>query len=103
VAIFLYRLGRLAFRRRWHFLLLWLAVLGAAGFASSTAPALSGESGSMPGIEAQDALDLMQLRFPGNAGGIDNATAKVVFVAPAGERVTDSSGRLRTGTRWPSR
>lgn len=93
MAICLYRLGRLAFRRRRRFLLLWLAVLGAAGFASSTAPALSGESGSMPGIEAQEALDLMQLRFPGNAGGIDNAAAKVVFVAAAGERVTDAENR----------
>ncbi|WP_290050855.1 MMPL family transporter [Amycolatopsis solani] len=93
MATYLYRLGRLAFRRRRLFLLLWLALLGAAGFASSTAPPLPGESGSMPGIESQAALDLMQQRFPGNAGSIDNATARVVFVAPAGRQVTDPGNR----------
>ena len=93
MATFLYRLGRLAFRRRRLFVLLWLAVLGAIGFASSTAPPLPGESGSMPGIEAQAAVDLMQQRFPGNAGRIDNATARVVFVAPAGQRITDPGNR----------
>jgi RND superfamily putative drug exporter len=93
VATYLYRLGRLAFRRRWQVLLVWVAVLGAAGFASSTAAGLPGESGSMPGIEAQAALELMQQRFPGTAGGIDNATARIVLIAPAGQHVTDPGHR----------
>ena len=93
MATYLYRLGRLAFRRRRQFVLLWMAVLGAIGFASSTAPPLPGESGSMPGIEAQAALDLMQQRFPGNTGSIDNATARVVFIAPAGQHITDAGNR----------
>jgi putative drug exporter of the RND superfamily len=93
VATYLYRLGRLAFRRRWHVLLVWLALFGALGFATSTADPLPGESGSMPGIEAQSALDLMQSRFPGGMGAIDKATARIVFVAPGGQQVTDPGHR----------
>jgi RND superfamily putative drug exporter len=70
--------------------LLWLAVLGAVGVASATAADLPEDTGSMPGIEAQRAFDLVQQRFPGTANG---ATARVVFVAPAGEKVTDAGNR----------
>ncbi|MET7339194.1 MMPL family transporter [Nonomuraea sp. NPDC005650] len=93
MATYLYRLGRLAFRRRRLVLLLWLILLGAIGFASSTAPALPPENGSMPGIESQAALDLVQQRFPGQAGSIDKASARVVFVASAGRQVTDPGNR----------
>jgi len=65
VAAFLYRLGRLAFRRRWYVVVAWLAVLGAAGLASSTVGELSDDTTALPAI------------------------ARVVFVAPAGETVTD--------------
>jgi putative drug exporter of the RND superfamily len=93
VATFLYRLGRLAFRRRWSVVLVWAAVLGAVGFAASTTSGLPDDTGSTPGIEAQTALDLMKERFPGDMGGIDQATAKVVFVADAGQKVTDAGNR----------
>lgn len=83
---FLDRLGRLAFRRRWFVLVLWLAVLGGAGLAASTAAELPEDTGSTPGIEAQQAFDLVRQRFPGTPNG---ATARVVFVAPAGKKVTD--------------
>jgi RND superfamily putative drug exporter len=93
VATFLYRLGRFAFRRRWYVVLVWVAVMGGVGFAASTAAELPEDSGSMPGIEAQAAFDLMQQRFPGSAGAADVATAQVVFVAPAGEKLTDAGNR----------
>ncbi|WP_242613197.1 MMPL family transporter [Herbihabitans rhizosphaerae] len=82
----------MAFRRRWYVVAIWLAVLGAIGFASTTASALPDDSGSRPDIEAQAAFELVQQRFPGDAGG-DRASAKIVFVAPAGERVTDPDNR----------
>ncbi|SMD26561.1 putative drug exporter of the RND superfamily [Kibdelosporangium aridum] len=47
----------------------------------------------MPDIEAQRAFELMQQRFPGNAGNPDMATARIVFVATAGEKVTDTENR----------
>jgi putative drug exporter of the RND superfamily len=88
VATFLYTLGRLAFRRRWAVALTWLAVLGIAGIGSSMASELGEDTGSAPGIEASSALDLVHDRFPGMAADPELATARVVFVAPAGEKVT---------------
>ncbi|WP_239312599.1 MMPL family transporter [Plantactinospora mayteni] len=88
--MFLYRLGRLAFRRRWSVLLVWLAVLAGVGFAASTAAELPEDSGTIPGIEASDAFELIRQRFPGNA---ERASARVVFVAAPGEKVTDADNR----------
>ncbi|MEU5319996.1 MMPL family transporter [Streptomyces sp. NPDC021056] len=91
MADFLYRLGRLAFRRRGYVALIWLAVLTAVGLGALQAPGASDEEFSMPGIESQKAYDLMQERFPGAAA--DGATARVVFVAPDGRKVTATATR----------
>ncbi|MGC9381002.1 MMPL family transporter [Streptomyces sp. MH13] len=91
MAAFLYRMGRLAFRRRWTVALAWAAVLAAVGLAGMTAPEAEEEPFSMPGIESQEAFDLMEERFPGAAA--DGATARVVFVSPNGEKVTATENR----------
>ncbi|MFJ1730687.1 MMPL family transporter [Streptomyces sp. NPDC088254] len=87
MATFLYRLGRTAFRRRWLTALLWAVVLGAVGLGAAKAPAASDDGASfMPGIEAQKAFDLIGERFPGTDA--KGASARLVFVAPGGEKVT---------------
>ena len=91
MATFLYKLGRLAFRRRWSFLLLWVAVLAAVGFGAASAPAAPDDQNTMPGIESQKAFDLMEQRFPGAAA--DGASARIVFIAPNGEKVTATENR----------
>ncbi|WP_164386169.1 MMPL family transporter [Streptomyces sp. OM5714] len=91
MAAFLYRMGRLAFRRRWTVALVWAAVLAAVGLAGMTAPEAEEEPFSMPGIESQEAFDLMEERFPGAAA--DGATARVVFVSPNGEKVTAAENK----------
>ncbi|MER7057027.1 MMPL family transporter [Streptomyces sp. NPDC000351] len=91
MAAFLYRMGRLAFRRRWAIALAWAAVLAAVGLAGMTAPEAEEEPFSMPGIESQEAFDLMEQRFPGAAA--DGATARVVFVSPNGEKVTATENK----------
>ncbi|MDG9726810.1 MULTISPECIES: MMPL family transporter [unclassified Streptomyces] len=91
MAAFLYRMGRLAFRRRWTVALAWAAVLAAVGLAGMTAPEAEEEPFSMPGIESQEAFDLMEERFPGAAA--DGATARVVFVSPNGEKVTATENK----------
>ncbi|MEH0526821.1 MMPL family transporter [Streptomyces stelliscabiei] len=91
MATFLYRLGRLAFRKRWPVVLLWVAVLGAVGVGALKAPGASDEEFSMPGIESQKAFDLLEQRFPGVTA--DGATARVVFVAPNGEKVTAAENK----------
>ncbi|MEU2746797.1 MMPL family transporter [Streptomyces collinus] len=91
MAAFLYRLGRLAFRRRWYVALVWAAVLAAVGLGALKAPGAVDEEFSMPGIESQKAFDLMEQRFPGAAA--DSATARVVFIAPGGEKVTAAGNK----------
>ncbi|AEM80180.1 MMPL family transporter [Streptomyces violaceusniger] len=91
MATFLYRVGRLAFRRRWYVALVWAAVLAAVGLGALKAPGASDDGFSMPGIEAQKAFDLMEQRFPGATA--DGATARVVFVAPSGEKVTATENK----------
>ncbi|MGP4009129.1 MMPL family transporter [Streptomyces sp. 4N124] len=87
MATFLYKLGRLAFRRRRLVALIWVALLALAGFGAATAASAPPSSFSIPGTEAQKAFDLLDQRFPG--GGADGATARVVFKAPQGQQITD--------------
>ncbi|MEU6548851.1 MMPL family transporter [Streptomyces sp. NPDC046915] len=92
MATLLYRVGRAAFRRRWSVLFVWAAVLVAVGAGAVAAPSADDNSTSfMPGIEAQKAFDLMQQRFPGTNGNA--ASARIVFVAPHGEKVTAADDR----------
>ncbi|MFD8521495.1 MMPL family transporter [Streptomyces capillispiralis] len=88
MATFLYRLGRFAFRRRHFVALFWVALLALAGVGAAGAPAAGNSSFSIPGTEAQKAFDLLEERFPGSSA--DGATARVVFKAPAGEKMTDA-------------
>ncbi|OSP25320.1 hypothetical protein B7767_42455 [Streptomyces sp. 13-12-16] len=88
MATFLYRLGRFAFRRRHLVALIWVALLALAGVGAAGAPAAGNSSFSIPGTEAQKAFDLLEERFPGSSA--DGATARVVFKAPAGEKMTDA-------------
>ncbi|MEV7678175.1 MMPL family transporter [Streptomyces sp. NPDC088341] len=88
MATFLYKLGRLAFRRRHYVALLWVALLALAGVGAVSASTPTSSSFSIPGTEAQKAFDLLEQRFPG--GSADGATARVVFKAPANEKMTDA-------------
>ncbi|WP_097869608.1 MMPL family transporter [Streptomyces sp. rh34] len=105
MATFLYKLGRLTFRRRRFVALIWVALLAVAGFGAATASTATSSSFSIPGTEAQRAFDLLEQRNPGSSA--DGATARVVFKAPEGEKVTDSANKseitgivkeLRTGS-----
>ncbi|MGW3287453.1 MMPL family transporter [Streptomyces sp. NPDC001002] len=91
MATFLCRLGRMAFRRRLLTVLLWVAVLVGVGAGAVTAPAAEDPNQTMPGIESQQAFDLLEQRFPGTEA--DGASARVVFVAPAGQKVTAAGHR----------
>ncbi|WP_129266148.1 MMPL family transporter [Streptomyces sp. M3] len=87
MAILLYRLGRLSFRRRGRVLALWLLLLallggGAAAFSGPTTSKFS-----IPGTESQKALDSLAREFP-QAGG---ATGTIVVVAPEGGKLTPAA------------
>ncbi|WAZ22294.1 MMPL family transporter [Streptomyces cinnabarinus] len=91
MATFLYRLGRLAFRRRHFVALIWVALLTLAGVGAASAPAAGNSSFSIPGTEAQKAFDLLEERFPGSSA--DGATARVVFQAPDGQKLADADNK----------
>ncbi|MFB6991560.1 MMPL family transporter [Streptomyces sp. NPDC056178] len=91
MATFLYKLGRLAFRRRRYVALIWVALLALAGFGAASASTATSSSFSIPGTEAQKAFDLLEQRFPG--GSADGATARVVFKAPDGQKMTDPANK----------
>lgn len=91
MATFLYKVGRLAFRRRHFVALIWVALLTLAGVGAASAPAAGTTSFSIPGTEAQKAFDLLDQRFPGMSA--DGATARVVFEAPHGQKMTDAGNK----------
>ncbi|MGA5205263.1 MMPL family transporter [Streptomyces variegatus] len=91
MATFLYKLGRLSFRRRHFVALIWVALLTLAGVGAASAPTAGNSSFSIPGTEAQKAFDLLEQRFPGTSA--DGATARVVFKAPSGEKMTDPGNK----------
>ncbi|MFD5255705.1 MMPL family transporter [Streptomyces bobili] len=91
MATFLYKLGRLAFRRRHFVALIWVALLTLAGVGAASAPAPGTTSFSIPGTEAQKAFDLLEQRFPGASA--DGGTGRIVFKAPEGEKMTDADNK----------
>ncbi|MGW6270634.1 MMPL family transporter [Streptomyces sp. NPDC055060] len=88
MATFLYKLGRLAFRRRRYVALMWVVLLAGVGFSASAAPAPPEDSFSMPGTESQKAFDLLDEKFP--AASAEGATARVVIRAPEGQKLTQA-------------
>ncbi|MEU8698533.1 MMPL family transporter [Streptomyces sp. NPDC048680] len=91
MATFLYKIGRLAFRRRRYVALIWVALLALAGFGAASASTATSSSFSIPGTEAQKAFDLLEQRFP--AASADGATARIVFKAPDNEKMTDPANK----------
>jgi RND superfamily putative drug exporter len=80
MALLLSRLGRAAFRRRRLVLTIWLAVFAAAAFGAATLSGPTEGTFSIPGTESQQAIDLLDQRFP-QANG---AAGRIVFAAPEG-------------------
>jgi RND superfamily putative drug exporter len=91
MAIYLYRLGRFAFRRRRLVIFVWLGLLVAGVVGAVTLSAPTGGGFSIPGTESQRAGDLLHERFP--QIGADSATARIVFRAAEGQELTDPANR----------
>jgi RND superfamily putative drug exporter len=89
VASKLYRLGGWAFDNRRKVLLGWVLALVLVMFASSTLSGTFSSKFEVPGTESQQAQDLLYEKYPG-AGG---ASARVVYVAPEGEKLTDEENK----------
>jgi RND superfamily putative drug exporter len=89
MATYLYRLGGWAFQNRRKVLGAWIVVLG---LVVASAAAFSGQTNdkfSVPGTESQQAQDLLEQKYPAASG----ASARMVFAAPEGEKLTDQENR----------
>lgn len=91
MATYLYRLGRFAYVKRRLVALVWLAIVGAVVGGAATLSDSTSDSFTVPGTESQEALDVLEERFPEAAA--DGATARVVFVAPEGETLDEPANR----------
>jgi RND superfamily putative drug exporter len=89
VATSLYRLGGWAFDNRRKVLAGWIAVLVLVGAAAAAFSGQFSTKFEVPGTESQRAQDLLHEKYAG-AGG---ASARVVYVAPKGEKLTDSDNK----------
>ncbi|MGW1869985.1 MMPL family transporter [Streptomyces mauvecolor] len=96
MATFLYKLGRLAFRRRGLMTLLWVLVFAGVGYAASVATTPPADTFSMPGTESQKAFDLLQKKFP--AAGAEGASARVVIRAPQGQKISGPEAKNKVET-----
>ncbi|MEU2907929.1 MMPL family transporter [Streptomyces globisporus] len=91
MATFLYRLGRFSFRRRRLVLALWIAALAVVGVMASGVSGATTDTFSIPGTQSQKALDLLDEEF--SQASADGATARVVFEAPDGEKLTAGANK----------
>jgi RND superfamily putative drug exporter len=95
MATFLYRIGRFCYRHRWQVTSVWALVLILAGVGAGTLSGQMSNSFTVPGTEAQQAINQLADRFPqANVGG---ATARVVFVAPSGTTLSQPANRSAVG------
>src|SRR3546814_9692259 len=86
MASFLYRLGHLSVRRRRWVVLIWVGLLVGVGAASTAAGGTTNDSISLPGTESQDAIDLLDERFPAQGG----SSTQVVLAAPDDALLSDA-------------
>lgn len=80
----LYTWARWAIRRRGRVVAVWLLLLAVVGGLGITLHGKVTTEFSVPGIESQQAQDVLKEKFPEAAGGV----ARVVFAAPEGEKLT---------------
>ena len=85
----LYRIGDWAFQHRRKVLAGWLLILVAAFASAALFGGKTSNEFSVPGTESQVAQDLLEQKFPEAGGG----SARVVFAAPEGERLTDPENK----------
>ena len=64
MALFLYRVGRAAFLHRRLVLGLWILILIGSSLAAAKLSGPTSTSFSIPGTQAQQAIDTLQARFP---------------------------------------
>jgi len=86
---YLYRLGHWCVRRRRTVLALWFALLIGVGVLAGAVGGTLNDQFSIPGTESQQAMDLLEQRFPQATG----SSARVVFAVEEGSRLDEAATR----------
>jgi len=94
VATRLYAVGAWTFRRRRLVLAGWVTVLLIVGVLSVAFARPPSTQFTIPGTQSQQAIDLLNQKFPAASG----ASARVVFAAPAGHKLTEPSLQTAVAT-----
>lgn len=81
MALFLYRLGKFSYRRRWLVISLWLAALVAVGGSAAAFHGTMSNNFQIPGTETQQMADKLKQDLPNASGG----SAGIVFEARDGQ------------------
>jgi RND superfamily putative drug exporter len=91
---FLHRLGAFAFKHPAWIILFWVVVLGVLGFTATQFMKPTSSAISIPGTEAQKALDRMSELFPSAGRG----SGRVVFAVPTGKTINDYKAQITATT-----
>ncbi|MFJ4840582.1 MMPL family transporter [Streptomyces sp. NPDC088746] len=81
----LYAWARWMVRRRRWVVATWILLLAAVGGLGATLHGTTSTEFTVPGVESQEAQDLLKEKFPPAAGGV----IRIVVAAPEGKTVTD--------------
>ncbi|MFF2165498.1 MMPL family transporter [Streptomyces sp. NPDC058175] len=90
----LYAWARWMVRRRRWVIATWILLLAVIGGLGATLHGKTSTEFTVPGVEAQQAQDLLKEKFPPAAGGV----VRIVVAAPKGEAVTDPAQRHVLGS-----
>ncbi|WP_028479047.1 MMPL family transporter [Nocardia sp. CNY236] len=95
MSTYLYRWGKLAFRRKWIVLPVWLIAVVLLGILGGTLGKPMADNFSMPDLPSARATDILDKHFPGvsDAYQADAVTGTYVVAAPDGQKLTDPANR----------
>ncbi|MET7773136.1 MMPL family transporter [Nocardia sp. NPDC005366] len=95
MSVYLYRWGKLAFRRKWIVLPVWLILFVLLGGLGSQLSKPMTNDFSMPALPSERANEILEKHFPGasDAFKFDAVTGTYVIGAPEGQKLTDPANR----------
>ena len=86
----LHRLGVFAFKKKWLVIASWLVVLAIVGVLAQHFIKPTSSNISIPGTQAQKALDSFSELFPSAGKG----SGRIVFAVPSGKTITDYKSKI---------
>ncbi|MGV0870112.1 MMPL family transporter [Corynebacterium kalidii] len=89
MALFLFRLGRWSYLRRWLVIGIWAVLLAAVGGGSMVVQKGYNDVFSIDGVPSQHATEMLMDEFPGTDNPAEAADVNLVFQAPEGEKLSD--------------